>query len=57
MVDLGAFLLAGPIGLAVTKGYDYAKVVKSEAGSSQVPTLISEWHVEHGVAQAQDVAA
>jgi uncharacterized protein involved in outer membrane biogenesis len=56
MVDLGAFLLAGPIGLAVTKGYDYAKVVSSEAGSSEVPTLISEWHVEHGVAQARDVA-
>jgi uncharacterized protein involved in outer membrane biogenesis len=56
LVDLGAFLLAGPIGLAMTKGYDYAKVIKSEAGSSQVPTLISEWQVEHGVAQARDVA-
>jgi AsmA protein len=56
LVDLGAFLLAGPIGLAVTKGYDYAKVIKSEGGSSQVPTFISEWHVEHGVAQARDVA-
>jgi uncharacterized protein involved in outer membrane biogenesis len=56
LVDLGAFLLAGPIGLAVTKGYDYAKVVDSSGGSSQVPTLLSEWHVEHGVAQARDVA-
>ena len=26
LVDLGAFLLAGPIGLAVTKGYDYSKL-------------------------------
>jgi len=56
LVDLGAFLLAGPIGLAVTKGYDYAKVINSSGGSSQVPSLISEWHVEHGVAQARDVA-
>ncbi|MFI4866564.1 MAG: AsmA family protein [Steroidobacterales bacterium] len=56
LVDLGAFLLAGPIGLAVTKGIDYAKVISSEGGSSEVPTFISEWHVEHGVAQARDVA-
>jgi uncharacterized protein involved in outer membrane biogenesis len=56
LVDLGAFVLAGPIGLAVTKGYDYAKVIDSSGGSSKVPTLISEWHVEHGVAQARDVA-
>jgi uncharacterized protein involved in outer membrane biogenesis len=56
LVDLGAFLLAGPIGLAVTKGYDYAKVIDSSGGNSQVPTLISEWHVEHGIAQARDVA-
>jgi uncharacterized protein involved in outer membrane biogenesis len=56
LVDLGAFALAGPIGLAVTKGYDYAKVIHSSGGSSQVPTFISEWQVEHGVAQAMDVA-
>jgi len=56
LVDLGAFLLAGPIGLAVTKGYDYAKVFSSSGGSSQIQTFISEWHVERGVAQAKDVA-
>jgi hypothetical protein len=56
LVDLGAFLLAGPIGLAVTKGYDYSKVVSSSGGSSQVQAFISEWHVERGVAQAKDVA-
>jgi len=55
LVDLGAFLLAGPIGLAVTKGHDYSKVSNS-GGSSQIQTLISEWHVERGVAQAKDVA-
>jgi uncharacterized protein involved in outer membrane biogenesis len=56
LVDLGAFFLAGPIGLAVTKGYDYAKVIHSAGGSSPVQKLISEWHVERGVAQAMDVA-
>jgi AsmA protein len=56
LIDLGAFLLAGPIGLAVTKGYDYAKVIDSTGGSSRIETFISEWHVERGVAQARDVA-
>jgi len=56
LVDLGAFLLAGPIGLAVTKGYDYAKVINGSGGSSQIQTFISEWQVERGVAQARDVA-
>jgi uncharacterized protein involved in outer membrane biogenesis len=56
LVDLGAFFLAGPIGLAVTKGYDYAKVMHDSTGTTRVETLISQWHVEHGVAQAVDVA-
>jgi len=56
LMDLGAFLLAGPIGLAVTKGYDYAKVIKGSGGSSRIQTFISEWQVERGVAQARDVA-
>jgi AsmA protein len=56
LVDLGAFFLAGPIGLAVTKGYDYSKVLSAEGGTSQVQTIISEWHVEHGIAEAKDVA-
>jgi uncharacterized protein involved in outer membrane biogenesis len=56
LVDLGAVLLAGPIGLAVSKGLDYAKVMHDSAGSSQIQTFISEWQVERGVAQARDVA-
>jgi uncharacterized protein involved in outer membrane biogenesis len=56
LMDLGAVLLAGPIGLAVTKGLDYAKVMHDTAGTSQIQTFISEWQVERGVAQARDVA-
>jgi len=56
LADLGAFLLAGPIGLAVTTGYDYAKIRSMSGGSSHIETFISQWHVEHGVAQAADVA-
>jgi AsmA protein len=56
LVDLGAFLLAGPIGLAVTKGYDYAKIVDSSGGTSRVRQFVADWQVEHGVAEARDVA-
>jgi AsmA protein len=56
LVDLGAFFLAGPIGLAVTKGIDYSKVLSAEGGTSQVQIFISEWHIERGVAEAKDVA-
>jgi len=56
LVDLGGLLLAGPIGLAVTKGYDYAQVLRSSGGSSQIERVISEWHIDHGVAEATDVA-
>ena len=56
LIDVGAVLVAGPIGLAVTKGYDFARVIDSTGGSSQVQTLISNWQVEQGVAQARDVA-
>ena len=56
LVDVGAFFFAGPLGLAVTKGYDFASISKGSGGSSKIRKLVSEWKVERGVAQAQDVA-
>ena len=56
LVDVGAFFFAGPLGLAVTKGYDFASISKGSGGSSNIRKLISEWKVERGVARAQDVA-
>jgi uncharacterized protein involved in outer membrane biogenesis len=56
LVDVGAVFLAGPVGLAVTKGYDFASILKPSGGTSAIRTLASEWKIEHGVAQAQDVA-
>jgi uncharacterized protein involved in outer membrane biogenesis len=56
LVDVGAFIFAGPVGLAVTKGYNFASILKGSGGSSVIRTLVSEWKVERGVAQAQDVA-
>lgn len=56
LVDVGAFLLAGPVGLAVTKGYDFVSVAQGSEGNSEIRTLVSDWKIEHGVARAQDVA-
>ena len=57
LIDVGAFLVAGPLGVAVTKGYDFARVsVVRVAGRSEIPRFNSEWQIEHGVAKAKDVA-
>lgn len=56
LVDVGAVFFAGPAGLLVTKGYDFARLARATGGSSQIRTLVSEWKVERGMAQAVDVA-
>jgi len=56
LMDAGAFFYLGPLGLAATKGYDFAGIFRGSGGSSEIRTLVSNWKVEHGVAQAQDVA-
>ncbi len=56
LVDVGAFFFAGPIGLAVTKGYNFASLFKGSEGRSEIRALVSDWKIEHGVAQARDVA-
>ena len=56
LVDVGAVIFAGPVGLAVTKGYNFASILKESGGTSAIRTLVSEWKIEHGVAHAQDVA-
>jgi len=56
LVDVGAFFFAGPLGLLVTKGFNFASNLQGPSGSSEIRTLVSDWQVEHGVAKAQDVA-
>ena len=56
LFDLSAFLLAGPIGLAVTKGYDFSNLARQAGGSTRIRTVVSRWKVEKGVAHAEDVA-
>jgi AsmA protein len=56
LVDVAAFFYAGPVGLVITKGYNFANLLQASAGHSRIQELISDWKVEHGVAQAMDVA-
>jgi uncharacterized protein involved in outer membrane biogenesis len=56
LVDMGAFFFAGPLGLAITKGYNFASIFQGSGGRSTIRTLVSDWKVERGVAQAKDVA-
>jgi hypothetical protein len=56
LVDLGAFFFAGPFGMVVTKGYNFASIFQGSGGSSEIRILVSDWKVERGVAHSQDVA-
>lgn len=56
LVDVGAFLFAGPAGLAVTKGYDYTRLLREGEGVTPITELVSEWEVRDGIARARDVA-
>jgi uncharacterized protein involved in outer membrane biogenesis len=56
LVDVGAFFIAGPFGPLITKGYNFGSLFVGSGGSSSIRVLVSDWKVEHGVAQAKDVA-
>lgn len=56
LLDTGAVLLAGPAGLAVTKGYDFAGLLKGSGGTTPIRRVVSHWRVRDGVASARDVA-
>jgi AsmA protein len=56
LVDVGALFFVGPLGVGVTKGYDFARIFEGTGGSTTIRTLVSKWQVEHGVAHAKDVA-
>ncbi len=56
LVDVGAFFFVGPLGLLATKGYDFASLLRVQEGKSTIRILESAWRVEHGVAEATDVA-
>ena len=57
LVDLAAFLLAGPVGPVLTKSYNFARLYEeSQGGKGVVRKLVSVWEVKNGIAEARDVA-
>lgn len=56
LVDVGAVFFAGPLGLAVTKGYGFASLFRGSGGNTDIRMLVSDWQLEGGVAHARDVA-
>jgi len=58
LADVGAFLLAGPLGPAALKGYRYGGLYESSTreGGTRITRLVSDWSVRDGVAEARDVA-
>ena len=57
LVDLAAFLLAGPIGPVLTKSYNFVRLYEeSQGGKGIVRKLVSVWKVKNGIAEARDVA-
>jgi AsmA protein len=57
LVDLGAVMFAGPAGLALTKGSNYAAMLVTNYGAtSHVTELVSDWKFENGTILLRDVA-
>jgi len=57
LVDLGAVMFAGPAGLALTKGGNFAAVLVTNFGdTSHVTEIVSDWKFENGTILLRDVA-
>ncbi|TAL24403.1 MAG: AsmA family protein, partial [Nitrospirae bacterium] len=57
LIDIGTFFLVGPLGVAATKGYDYAALYMATGeGEGSISRLISKWKIKNSVLQAEDVA-
>ncbi|HUH65077.1 MAG TPA: AsmA family protein [Syntrophales bacterium] len=57
LVDIGASLIAGPLGMVLTKGYEIGSLYSETlGGDSVIKKLNSDWKVKSGIARAEDVA-
>lgn len=57
LVDLGAFLIAGPLSTFAIKGYRFWDVYnQTQGGQSVIKQFISHWKIKGGVADATDCA-
>ncbi len=57
LLDIGAVVLAGPIGLLVTKGADVTSIlINNKNDSTEISKLVSDWSIENGSLNMRDVA-
>lgn len=57
LADVSAVMFAGPAGLAITKGGDYASLAFASRGdSTRVGRFLAEWILEEGELKTRDVA-
>ncbi|MGI9531952.1 hypothetical protein [Lutimonas sp.] len=57
LADVSAVMFAGPAGLAVTKGTDFARLAFIKAGdSTRVNHFLADWKFNNGVLKTEDVA-
>jgi AsmA protein len=57
LVDLGAVMLAGPVGIAVTKGTDFARILAFNSGKKTfIKNLVSHWNIKSGTFNIKDAA-
>lgn len=56
LLDMGALLVAGPAGIAITKGKDFAGLLTGAEGETGISTIVARWKVKRGVMHSSDVA-
>jgi AsmA protein len=58
LVDVGAYLVVGPVGALLSRGFDLAVIYRElHQGKSQaIDRLAFHWTLENGIARAKDVA-
>ena len=60
LFDAAAYFFVGPLGMTVTKGYDFVSVTQEMKRPDTIPStilrLVSAWDLKDGIATARDVA-
>ena len=59
LMDVGAFVLAGPMGAVVTKGGDFGSLLSAnlkEDDTTVVSRALANWNIQNGILETEDVA-
>jgi len=56
LMDVGSFFFVGPLGMVVTKGYDFGRLIRHSKGNTRIGAIVSSWSIRGGQLEATDVA-